>query len=188
MTTENPEIKVLLMKVESRFGQIRTSVDYQHLSEDIEKNTSEIISESTLKRLWGYVAYDSKPRMSSLDVLSRYVGYPTFSDFCESVHGDPQFVSGFLTSIRILSDELVPGEKIIIGWNPDRIVELTYYGNNRYVVQSSENASLRPGDSFTMQIFVKGFPMYIPHIIRNGRETPLYVAGYKDGLTIVRKV
>ena len=35
---------------------------------------------------------------------------------------------------------------------------------------------------------LKGFPLYIPHIERNGRQTPLYVAGYRNGITLLKKL
>lgn len=43
------------------------------------------ISLSTLKRLWGYVPYTSRPRLTTLNILSRYVGYRDFSAFCEAL-------------------------------------------------------------------------------------------------------
>lgn len=188
MSDPIPEIHVLLMQVESRFGSLSRPADFSNLSDEIESVTSEPISPSTLKRLWGYVNYMSNPRIYTLDVLSRYVGYADFGQFCEDIHGSDQFVSGFLSEETVSSDSLRPGERIRIGWDPDRLVTLAYLGNNRYEVEEVQHASLLPGDRFSLPAIVKGFPMYIPHIERNGTRTPLYVAGYRSGITLLKKL
>ena len=188
MSDQIPEIHVLLMQVESRFGSLSRPADFSHLSDEIESATSELLSPSTLKRLWGYVNYMSSPRVYTLDVLSRYIGYTDFGSFCSEIHNNPEFVSGFLTEDSISSDSLAQGEKLRIGWDPDRLVTLEYIGDNRYVVLEVENASLEVGDIFTLPAIVKGFPLYIPHIERNGRQTPLYVAGYRNGITLLKKL
>ena len=88
MSDQIPEIHVLLMQVETRFGSLSRPADFSHLSDEIENATSELLSPSTLKRLWGYVNYMSNPRLYTLDVLSRYIGYTDFGSttddtFCE---------------------------------------------------------------------------------------------------------
>ncbi len=179
---------MLLMQVESRFGSVSHASDFANLSEDIENETSELVSSSTLKRLWGYVDYMSNPRIYTLDVLSRYIGYQDFGHFCAEIHNDPQFVSGFLTGECLSADSLLEGEKIRVGWDPNRIVVLKYLGNNRFEVVSVQNASLLKGDRFVLPAIVKGFPMYIPHIERDGKTTPMYVAGYRSGITLIKKL
>ena len=188
MSDQIPEIHVLLMQVESRFGGLSRPSDFSSLSDEIENVTSEPISPSTLKRLWGYVNYMSSPRIYTLDVLSRYVGYDDFGKFCENIHGSDQFVSGFLGEDAISADGLRPGNRIRVGWDPDRLVTLEYLGENRFEVIQVQNASLQAGDRFTLPVIVKGFPMYIPHIERNGALTPLYVAGYRSGVTLLKKL
>lgn len=188
MSDHIPEIHVLLMKVESRFGSLNRPADFNQLSDDIESITSEFLSTSTLKRLWGYVNYVSNPRVYTLDVLSRYLGYSSFSNFCHEIHNTSEFVSGFLTEECIASDNLKVGEKLRIGWDPDRMVVLDYIGDNRYKVLEVQNASLIVGDVFTLPAIVKGYPLYIPYIERNGTKTPLYVAGYRSGITLLKKL
>lgn len=56
--------------------------DYERLSADIQSKTGELISVSTLKRLFGYLKPGTVPRPSTLSVLSRYVGFSGWSDFC----------------------------------------------------------------------------------------------------------
>ncbi len=188
MSEQIPEIHVLLMQVESRFGSVSRPADFTNLSEDIESATSELLSASTLKRLWGYVNYLSNPRLYTLDVLSRYIGYRDFGHFCDEIHSDPEFVSGFLSEENLVAERLEPGDRVRLGWNPDRVVLLEYLGDSRFEVKDSLHASLRPGDRFELPVVVKGFPVYIPYIERDGGRTPLYVAGYKKGITLIKKL
>lgn len=188
MNKQHPEVNVLLMQVENRFGRLTKPADFENLSLDIENTTSEQISVSTLKRLWGYVSYPSNPRLFTLDVLSRYIGFQGFSHFCDSLRANPEFVSGFLTEESLVAESLLPHQRVRIGWNPDRLVTLEYQGNNRFTVVEVQNASLRPGDSFILPAIVKGYPVYIPHIERDSKLTPMYVAGYRDGITLIKKL
>lgn len=65
------------------FGQtLDAPTDYERLSTDIQKRTGELISVSTLKRLFGYIKPGTIPRPSTLSVLARYVGSAGWSDFC----------------------------------------------------------------------------------------------------------
>lgn len=65
------------------FGQtLDAPTDYERLSADIQKRTGELISVSTLKRLFGYIKPGTIPRPSTLSVLARYVGSAGWSDFC----------------------------------------------------------------------------------------------------------
>ena len=177
MTEQIPEIHVLLMQVESRFGNVAKATDFDELSEDIESATSELLSASTLKRLWGYVNYMSSPRTYTLDVLSRYIGFQDFGAFCARIHQSEEFVSGFLSEDSLVAESLAPGDRVRIGWNPDRLE-----------VVEVHHSSLLVGDRFVLPAIVKGYPAYIPHIERDGILTPMYVAGFKDGITLIKKL
>ena len=53
-----PELNYLLAEVEKRYGRrLSTSADFEALSVVVEHESGELISASTLKRLWGYVTY-----------------------------------------------------------------------------------------------------------------------------------
>lgn len=181
-----PELNYLLQKVEEKYGRrIAVPKDYELLAETITQDVREPISNSTLKRLWGYDSYTSTPSPVTLDILSRYVGARSFPDFCESLRKNPDFVSGFLHSEHIESSSLSSGDHLEIGWNPNRLVMLEYLGECRFRVVESLNASLLKGDEFEAIAFIKGYPLYVSRILRSGTETPIYVAGIQNGLTRV---
>lgn len=75
MTT--PEIEELKSLVEQKYGKIlATTTDFEEFSLYLEKKASGTISPSTLKRLYGYVSDNHKPRMVTLDILSQYIYNP----------------------------------------------------------------------------------------------------------------
>lgn len=85
MAVENraEHIERLKRAVITAFGQtLDAPTDYERLSADIRLKTGELISVSTLKRLFGYIKPGTIPRPSTLSVLARYVGSTGWSDFC----------------------------------------------------------------------------------------------------------
>ena len=58
-----------------------TPKDFDYLRSCIYEECHEMVSASTLKRLWGYNRYDNIPRKSSLNPIARYVGYRDWDDF-----------------------------------------------------------------------------------------------------------
>lgn len=62
---------------------MKTPKDFEYLSECIFEKFHEKISPTTLKRLWGYLPESTTPRKSTLDILSMFVGYDNWKDFCK---------------------------------------------------------------------------------------------------------
>jgi len=184
-----PELDYLLQKVEEKYGRrIAVPKDYELLAEAITQDLKEPISNSTLKRLWGYDKYTSTPSAVTLDILSRYAGARSFQDFCNSLKKNPAFVSGFFSAEHIECSDLKIGSRLEIGWNPNRLVTLEYVGDFRFLVIESYNASLQKGDEFEALTFIKGYPLYVSCILRNGNVLPVYVAGMQSGLTQVKRL
>ncbi len=181
-----PELSYLLSEVEKRYGRrIATSTDFESLSVVIEHEIGELVSSSTLKRLWGYMTMKPTPRISTLDILSRYAGYRNFASFCDNLRNLEIFQSQFL-NIRFLNPkDLEQGATVTIGWNPNRIVKLRYLCDTEFEVIESINSKLAAGDRFSLGTIIIGYPLYIPYILRNGEKTPPYVAGIKSGLTVI---
>ncbi len=73
-----------------KFGRTLDSpTDYDLLSVAIERHTGDMISSSTLKRLFGYNKQQTSPRPSTLSTLARYVGFAGWSDFCNNMLEEP---------------------------------------------------------------------------------------------------
>lgn len=89
LTDNDDLLSALKQAVLQIFGHTLDSTsDFDSLSYDILQKTGENISASTLKRIYGYVKYDTFPRVSTLSILSRYAGYSGWSDFCSKNIGD----------------------------------------------------------------------------------------------------
>ena len=186
MSKQIPELNYLLSEVEKRYGRrLTTSTDFEALSVVIEHEINEMLSASTLKRLWGYVSSNPVPRISTLDILCRYIGKRDFLTFCENIKKSPEFESSFFTAKFVSSSDLQEGCTVEIGWNPNRVVRLQYLGGSKFKVLSSLNSQLKADDEFEVSSFILGYPLYISRIFRDGEYTPSYIAGSNDGLTIL---
>lgn len=186
MTNHQAQINYLLRQVEVYHTRpIKTTVDFEALSTVIEHQTSERISASTLKRMWGYVNDRHSPRRYTLDVLAKYIGCRDFTDFCDKIDSEGLSDSDFFTPFMIASSELTIGNTIEIGWNPDRFILLEYLGENRYRVIKSENSKLEKGDEFSVVNFMLGYPLYIPSVMRGAELLPSFVGGQNGGITIL---
>ncbi len=79
-------IQELKNEVEVIFGQkIEKRRVCEGLSADIYEKTGILISYNTIRRLYGLIPY-REPRISTLDALSKYVGFSTFYDFSNRYH------------------------------------------------------------------------------------------------------
>ena len=184
---EMPELAYLLEEVEKKYGRrIATTTDFESLSVVIEHQIGELLSSSTLKRLWGYVSLNPTPRVATLDILSRFVGHKNFKAFCASLRDSKAFVSTFFTAKYQTVAELASGVSVTIGWAPNRLVRLTYTGDFQFEVVSSENSHLLPGDRFELSEIIVGYPLYISRTLRDGEYTPSYVAGQQGGINLLK--
>ena len=78
-------IDALREAIETTVGKrIQTPKDFDFLSQLIEERCGEHMSVSTLKRVWGYVASNSMPRRSTLNILAQLIGKKDWDDFCAS--------------------------------------------------------------------------------------------------------
>lgn len=178
-----PELNYLLDEVEKHYGRkLLSSGDFEALSVVIEHESGEILSASTLKRLWGYVSLKPTPRISTLNVLARYVGKRDFMAFRQSIQDDNYYVSRFFSVKTVYTSDLAEGAELVIGWAPNRVVRLRYGGECTFEVLRSENSKLEAGDRFDADSFMIGYPLYIPRILRKGEYTPSYIAGTNEGL------
>ena len=182
-----PEIAYLLTEVEKKYGRrIATSTDFESLSVVIEHQIGELISSSTLKRLWGYVSLNPTPRIATLDILARYLGHKDFRAFCQDLKESKSFVSTFFTARCQTVAELAEGAVVTIGWAPDRVVRMSYLGDFQFEVLSSLNSQLKVGDRFELSEIIVGYPLFISKILREGGYTPSSVAGQQDGINLLK--
>lgn len=182
-----PELQSLLDAVEKKYGRpIAAHNDFNTLSVVLDHECHEILSSSTLKRLWGYVSLRTTPRKSTLDILSKYVGYKDFSDFRASLHGKLDDTSGFLETSYLSADEVPENEILRIGWEPGRVLLLRRIGPILFEVVESHNSKLKAGDQFETSCFFKGLPLILATVYRDGEKLPSFIAGKEKGLNLLQ--
>lgn len=182
-----PELQALMKAVEEEFnGEVKTTTEFERLSDAIQYKVGDGLGASTLKRIWGYIPSLTTPRISTLDILAQFAGHKSFRSFCSTLHAEDS--SGFIQDRTcLISTELGIGDRISIGWAPNRIVNLSYLGDDRFEVTESFNAKLHPGDIIEVTCFLQGWPLFVPGILRDGAITPPYIAGKAHGLTHIEK-
>ena len=184
-----PEITVLRSRVEEQYGKpLETHNCFISLVGAIEAEVREHVSESTLERMWGYSTRGTDAiSLRTLNVLSRYVGSSSWKGFCSDLKLSSQVESEEFSGDSIVSSTLVAGNRLHLGWLPDRLITVEYLGMNRFVVIESINSSLQPGDSFECIQIQAGRPLYLDRFRRaNADDEARYVAGERSGLTVVK--
>lgn len=186
MNTYKPEIAELLLLVEKKYRKLlRTTTDFDEFSLYLDRQCGINISTSTLKRLWGYVDYGHAPRIHTLDVLSSYLGYGNFAEFCTWLKTSNVYNSSFFSARKVLAKDLPLDSELEIGWSPNRYVRLHYTGDSFFEVVESKQSKLLVGDRFEAVSFLIGQPLFLPYILRDGMRTSPFIAGRNGGLTLL---
>lgn len=187
METNVEEIKRLRNSIEEKIGRkAETPVDFNFIAMQIKKEIGDSISLSTLKRIWGYVTYKSKPSKPTLSILSRFVGFPDWESFCKGTDALTYVESGDLSGKVVNAAEIGIGDIIEIEWRPNRYCKLECIGKKHFKVLESRNSKLFPGNVFHAELFGKGVPFYVTDLQQNFSEGRIYVAGECHGLTSVK--
>ena len=177
------DYRVLCEAVEQKAGkQMLTPLDFEWLEVKIGNKMKERVSASTLMRLWGY-RQGVATRQSTLDILARYLGYADYVMFCQWSPADkdePQ--SDEVVSRHLQTSDLQVGQQVELIWYPDRRCVIELRSDGQYEVLEAKNTKLSVGDTFLCNIFIEGEPLYLNHLIHEGRPPMVYVAGKKDGI------
>ena len=147
-----PQISALRKRVEERFGKpLTVHADFLALVAVIEMEQRQHISESTLERVWGYSTrgYDTIS-LHTLDVLAQYATGRYWDDFCRLLHAESECESELFDVEHISSSDLSVGDRLQIGWLPDRLCEVRYLGDNRFVAERCENSKMQRGDTHSL--------------------------------------
>ena len=182
MNVNRDDIDTLLRLVELKLGRsLATPYDFDMLTATVKKETGTSISRSTVKRLVGYVNDKHKPSPTTLNILSRFVGYRDWSAFISRA-SDP--TSGSLSDELVQTAQLTVGDRLELEWLPDRQCTLRYTGGHTFEVeQVTGSHSLAAGDLLDVMVFCLGQPLQATNH-RHGDDThPLYVAARNHGLT-----
>lgn len=184
MVISKTEIRALIDEIEERKGtKFLSPKAFDGLSVDIFNKTKSQISTSTLKRIWGYINSPDKVRISTLDILSKYIDYKDFIDFRErKLYAN---TSGYLTEKVLLANHLKEGNLVEIGWLPDRYCKLQYKGNGVFSIIEALNTALPCDKTFRIHSFMMNKPLHLEIIEDTPDNEKIYIAGKKTGLNLI---
>ena len=184
--SNTPQISALRRRVEERFGKpLVVHSDFLALVAIIEMEQRQHISESTLERVWGYSTrgYDTVS-LRTLDVLSMYGAGCLWTKFCEELEEECE--STLFNIESVVAAKLSVGNRLRIGWLPNRLCEVRYLGNNRFIAERCENSKMRKGDTFSCLQFSLGKEAVLSDFRQAGTTlNQSYVIGQKNGLTVL---
>jgi hypothetical protein len=161
-------------------NEIRLSRDCELLVLDIESATGEHIGVNTMKRLLGFIADERMPRTSTLDVIAHYLGYENWDAL--RLVDENSSNSSFDDRDEYLACYLEPGQQLVIYYPPNRSLTIEHLDGNRFQVMESENSKLIAGDLLTLTHIVRGYPLLVAEVIRDGQNLGAFTAGKAQGI------
>ena len=186
MQKTSPEISELKQQIEESLGRkMKTSNDFTFLSGMIWERTHENLSASTLKRIWGYVDGPDTTRNSTLEILSKFLGFKDLDGFLEHIGQDNG--SDRVQKQHIKTENLAVGDRVSVSWKPNRRCTFRYLGDYRFVVEQAENSKLKVGSTFRCALFILGEPLYLNDLMQGDNPPVAFVVGNKDGLCELRQ-
>lgn len=162
-----------------------TPSEFSELSISIQRKTGRVISLSSIKRIWGYVAYESFPSITILNTLAQYNGFKNWDTFLFSHNGTDFDDSGFIEESVVSVERLHTGDRILLQWGKGKSCEIEYLSNFRFRVNQSKNIKLLVGDTFTINILCLRHPIFISNIERGDQHIPAYIGARKGGITSI---
>ena len=176
--------KNIIKLMEAKCGmQLNSSSSCERLALDIEIATGERLGFTTLKRLLGFTSEQAIPRLSTLEILARYLGFNSYKELEDAINnkGDSDFDCN---AEIVLSSRLPADAEINLSYSPNRRLKLKHVRDDEFIVTESINGSLKTGDIILVDSFTSGLPMIAKDVIRNGERLGRYVAGGKFGIKI----
>lgn len=159
---------------------ISTPHGAEKLQKDILAATGESLSVNTVKRLVGVIPYECHPRLSTLEILSRYLGMTDLKCLLMLLYGQSSefdipenFIAAFALPER---------QHLWIEWAPDRKIILRHIEKGEFIVEESVNSKLRNGDVITLGYVAEGSPLLVRNVVRNGQSLGEYSAAVDTGL------
>jgi len=137
-----------------------------------------------MKRLLGFVNGVQEPRLYTLDILARYLGFNNWDIYLEEIKS--MSTSDFFNVDKIEVENLSSNTRVQIAYEPNRKLILNYLGDFLFKIEISENSKLQENDIVKITNFIKNFPLLILEVKRNDLNLGQYRAGKSGGLSEIK--
>lgn len=176
----------ILRRVRETVGlEMTRSGDFEVLSQAIRDKTDENLGVNTLKRLFGFKTEKVVPRLSTMDIISQYLGYDDYESLLK-VLGDDADISLFTPIDCLEVQTLEKGTQIRVSYDPNRVFFLTYLGDCRFIVNEVEGSrNILKGDVLTITQLAVGHRFVVSCVMRDGVDFGAYESAKYRGLRSV---
>lgn len=147
---------------------------------------SSLLAALLLKRFFGIIPGVNEPRLYTLDLISKYIGYTNYDDFVEQIQNDEN--SRFESIQEININNLKTSEKIKFEYEPERLIIAEYASNSEFRVLESINSKLQVNDIIKFNQIVLNYPLFINEVIRGDENLGAFTAGKSSGITSLEKM
>ena len=177
-----PQICALRERIEKKIGKtLNTHSDFVELTSLIELELRQHISESTLERVWNYSTRGyATVSLRTLNVLSNFATENNWNSFCDLLNKENNIESQVFNLEVIATEDLCVGDRIRIGWLPNRLCIIRYLGENRFIAEECENSTMKKGDTFVCHQFILGKELVMSDF---RQESKIYIVGKEHGIT-----
>jgi hypothetical protein len=180
------EIAVLRQMIEQSIGRrVTTPADFVFLRDIIATRCQDTLSDSTLKRIWGYVKGYGSTNATTLSLLARCVGFRDWQDFLQhyAIHG---VTSHYVLNTTLYANDISKDASVLVTWQPDRRCRFLHLGEGFFRVTDSINSKLQIGDTFHCGCFIVGQPLYLYDFKHGDEPSSIFVVGKQGGLSEVK--
>lgn len=158
--------------------------DCEALSIDIEEVTGAHLGVNTLKRLLDILQDGTTTRVSTLNIIAKYLGA---SDWASLVEATSKSNSQFqVLEGEVYAHDLDKGSMLEITYLPDRKLVLEHTGEGIFRVLVSINGSLQEDDLLFIDYIFPNFPLLAKNVFRAGESLGRYSAGIKGGIQSIK--
>ena len=181
-----PQICALRERIEKKIGKpLNTHSDFVELTSLIELELRQHISESTLERVWNYSTRGyATVSLRTLNVLSNFATENNWNFFCDLLNKENNIESQVFNLEVISTEDLCVGDRIRIGWLPNRLCIIRYLGENHFIAEECDNSTMKKGDTFVCHQFILGKELVMSDFRQNPNDNgKIYIVGKEHGIT-----
>lgn len=179
--------KLIQEKIERRFGKpIRYAKDCEILAMSILAFTGEKISCSTVKRLFGLIESDNEPRLYTLDVIAKYLGYINYDNLLQEFNTNRVDVNGSIETIT--TSDLILGDTIRFKYAPNRFVAANYMEDCIFKIIDSNDPKIQKDELLVFNNVGRYLPLFASWRSSINGNMKNIVLGKISGITSIEMI